>query len=322
MEQVPPSEFSEAVTIRFWAKVNKAGPIHPVLGSSCWLWTRCTVGRGYGVFGPSKERNYLAHRFSWLLVHGDPPEDKPCVLHRCDNPPCVNPEHLFVGTLADNMADMWSKGRGACGEGHGSKTRGARTKELRASRPGRHQPVFRSCNQCGTPVRIYPYMLRRGKGKFCSHACSALWHRQHRRLESCKHCGVLFDAYKGTRRYWFCSIQCVGRYQAQDRATRFWAKVDADGPLIIESPCWIWTASLDSHGYGQFNDRDATGRKRPFGAHRMAWEFINGSIPEGLCVCHGCDNRICVRPDHLWLGTKQQNNADRGMKERLRKDHI
>lgn len=78
--------------------------------SGCWLWTAATDGRGYGVIGIGR-RVFKAHRISWLL-HRGPVPDGMDVLHRCDTPPCVNPDHLWLGTAKDNAADMVAKGRG------------------------------------------------------------------------------------------------------------------------------------------------------------------------------------------------------------------
>jgi hypothetical protein len=103
---------------RFWSKVNKDGLLHPTLGTACWLWTASTCLSGYGTFG-FRRRLIKAHRYSWELHHGTIP-DGLFVLHRCDVSRCVNPDHLFLGTLADNAADRDCKGRQARGESCGT----------------------------------------------------------------------------------------------------------------------------------------------------------------------------------------------------------
>lgn len=109
----------EKVFARFWSKVDKSGPVPehcPELGP-CWVWTGGKTGAGYGQLRVSS-RAILAHRLSWALINGEPGEL--CVLHSCDQPACVRPQHLFLGTHAANMADMIRKGRhgGPFGETH------------------------------------------------------------------------------------------------------------------------------------------------------------------------------------------------------------
>jgi hypothetical protein len=78
-------------------------------GRGCWEWTGARNWKGYGVLRVD-ERNQLAHRIAYQLAYGETPFDL-YVLHHCDNPGCVRPDHLFLGTLADNNADMRAKGR-------------------------------------------------------------------------------------------------------------------------------------------------------------------------------------------------------------------
>jgi HNH endonuclease len=99
------------LTERFWPKVRKT--------DGCWLWTSYTNEHGYGLICIRRHKFY-AHRVSWELDRGPIPYGIR-VLHRCDVPACVRPEHLFLGTQPDNLADMRAKGRGraARGTAHG-----------------------------------------------------------------------------------------------------------------------------------------------------------------------------------------------------------
>lgn len=105
--------YMERAITRFWSKVDRRG------ADECWPWTG-TIAKGsrvnikYGQFGLNKTaggcKTYRAHRFAWLLANGAVPQDMN-VLHRCDNPRCCNPGHLFIGTQRDNIEDQLEKGR-------------------------------------------------------------------------------------------------------------------------------------------------------------------------------------------------------------------
>lgn len=87
---------------RFWDKV--------LIGDGCWIWAAARTKTGYGTVGVGNGKTSQAHRVSWELCVGPIPDGMQ-VLHKCDNPPCVNPDHLFIGTNDDNMKDRKAKGR-------------------------------------------------------------------------------------------------------------------------------------------------------------------------------------------------------------------
>jgi hypothetical protein len=177
--------------------------------------------------------------------------------------------------------------------------------------------IPRTCRQCGASFFALAAQVNVGRAKYCSRACANLAKRKPKKAvpkppprnvpRDCRECSAPFLTTKHAINHgkgFYCSHACFMAYRHKPEP-RFWKNVEKG------EGCWLWKGLL-SAGYGQLR----VGEKQ-IGAHRYSWELHNGPIPEGLFICHRCDNRRCVRPDHLFLGTCRDNLLDALAKGRI-----
>ena len=203
------NEWERAYLLRF---VDKS--------SGCWVWTRGKSRAGYG-----RHKGGYTHVQMWKLVNGPVPAGME-VCHTCDNPPCINPEHLFIGTHPAGKA--------------------ARKEALRAA------------------------------------------------VDVLQKQGLMIGEINKQ-----LGIGNAGRYFPGH--TNEWEKAYLLRFVDKNSGCWVWTRGKSRAGYG---------RCKGSYTHVRMWELVNGPVPAGMEVCHTCDNPSCINPEHLFLGTHQQNMQD------------
>ena len=167
-----------------------------------------------------------------------------------------------------------------------------------------HKPsITRTCPRCGVIFHPLPSQVLKGWGIYCSRACN----QQPSVTRTCPQCGVIFhprpcEVLRGRKRAaTWCSRACCDLGRREPLESRFWRQVTkTDG-------CWEWTGPLGTRGDGKMWNHEGS----IIMAHRFSWILHNGAIPPGTGVLHKCDNPPCVNPDHLYVGTHQDNANDK-----------
>lgn len=298
---VPVKSFEE----RFWEKVQICEHGRDCR-NCCWPWIARRSPEGYGQFGwrePDEDttRTKSAHVVAYRITFGQWP--KPVGRHTCDTPECCQPWHVIPGTHQQNSDDM--------------KERGRSTAKPKIDIEKRHGittgHAFMNINirtWTDFPTGIHQSMLKNP----CPERTNALLHY-------CEVCGRahIVRAYRIAKGFGrFCSTICANFAKTTPMIERFWASVEKGAGDLA---CWLWKGSIHQDtGYGVITVVMKTGVSKHFLAHRLAFEFEHGPLPDGQLVLHTCDIRACIRNDgehsHLFSGTQAMNMADATRKGR------
>jgi hypothetical protein len=172
-----------------------------------------------------------------------------------------------------------------------------------------HKFIKSICSVCN---KSFQYKDHRERPRYtCSIKCHGIRISKLKRKKSvCRQCNMEFEFKKGEKVKYYCNIKCYGISQRLNDDQKF-EKMKSDFERYViknNDGCWGWSGTLTNKGYGQI--RMGSLKPNRIDAHRASWLIHNGSIADGLFVCHVCDVRTCTAPNHLFLGTQKDNIRD------------
>jgi hypothetical protein len=268
---------------RFWSYVNKKTNNVGSDGLECWEWQASKNDQGYGTF-QTKFGSIRAHRYSYEIHFG--PIDGYHVLHVCDNPSCIRPEHLKLGTNEDNVKDRNNKNRNIYGE---ENFYSVLTESQVLEITDLYFNKKLSYAKLAIIYNVHEYTIRKiltGKS----------WKHVERTIKN-----VDISAYEK-----LLDIKLV----AQKYIDLFHQKISFD-----PNGCWNWTGAIDKRGYGNLLIT-VNGKDKRVKSHRLSYIIHNNILLENDAVCHTCDNPRCCNPKHLFVGSAQDNVNDKIAKNR------
>jgi len=262
----------DAIEAKFWDRINKT--------ETCWFWTGHLTPKGHPIFHISKKPlvRKMAHHYSYELHYGSLDDKLVRIEHSCGNLSCVNPVHLICGEEMRFWSNVDKTSENGCWNWTGF------------IRSNEGNGYFSLREPIRTSMLAHRYSYERlvrplTEDEVLVHTCS------NQLCVNPKHLSV--------------------KPRARDVNERFWSKVqklsEANGG------CWIWCGTIDyTTGYGNFFIQDEGDKKITVSPHRYSWElYVGHKLPSPhIMVCHKCDIKVCVNPDHLFIGEAIDNAQD------------